>query len=118
MQSIYFFDAVEKEGKIHFITRYSKKPIQIKESELIIRAESNAQDAFYINFLNKSRQYSVCNQHATRSSVTTKKSITIDLPSVLNEYEAFHIAKTTLYNFWLECLQYSFALPMCYIVIR
>ncbi len=70
-----------------------------------------------INFLNKSRQYSVCNQHATRSSVTTKKSITIDLPSVLNEYEAFHIAKTTLYNFWLECLQYSFALPMRYMFI-
>ncbi|MHC0449678.1 MAG: glycoside hydrolase/phage tail family protein [Candidatus Lariskella arthropodorum] len=131
LQSIYFFDAVEKEGKIHFIPRYSKKPIQIKESELIIKAESNAQDAcdikrlqesdlpysVDINFLNKSRQYSVCNQHATRSSVTTKKSITIDLPSVLNEYEAFHIAKTTLYNFWLECLQYSFALPMRYMFI-
>ncbi|WP_339051755.1 glycoside hydrolase TIM-barrel-like domain-containing protein [Candidatus Lariskella endosymbiont of Epinotia ramella] len=45
LQSIYFFDAVEKEGKIHFIPRYSNKPIQIKESELIIKAESNAQDA-------------------------------------------------------------------------
>ncbi len=136
LQQAYFFDVVESDYKVRFISRYSKILKLIDKDDLVpsndksdkwcnasnvndILTIKNLQEAdlpskIDINFINRTNGYKIGNQHARRMQCNSKMSVIISLPLVLDNNVANKIANVLLYNSWIERLQYNFMLSIKY----
>ncbi|MBI1954117.1 MAG: glycoside hydrolase TIM-barrel-like domain-containing protein, partial [Proteobacteria bacterium] len=138
LQSAYFFDCIESEYKLKFISRTNKKIVHIHHDDLValqcdrmhkqdsksalvtIHAmqEADMPAKVDVNYLDRTSGYVVSNQVASRMTVNNKNLLTINLPMVLTATKAHSIANTTLYNAWTERYRYSFALSMKYAYLK
>lgn len=137
LRNLYLFDVVEKNYKLHFISRRSRKiALPIHRDALIPITAHNT--TFYkhsdncallqiknldemmlpkkvsINFINRLENYSIGNQCATRDEVCSNLSIALNVPIVMDNVRAHKIAHSVLYNIWNQRQQYNFVVPITY----
>lgn len=134
LQKVYFFDCIENDGKICFISNKSEvrdktEAITINESELIAINENQFINISTINnnelpkridlvFLDKNNDYDAKSVYAEKTSSISEKRNIETLPVVLDENRARNIVETYLYSIWLEKSTFNFILPLKYIYLN
>ena len=133
LQKVYFFDCIENNNKIKFIS--NKSSIRDKQTITDIYLD----DLIYINnkymdvdvidnndlpkkvdliFLDKNNDYDTTSVYAERESVDSNKRDIETLPVVLDEEKARNVAETSLYLSWLEKTIFSFVLPIKFLFLN
>lgn len=126
LQKAYFFDAVESDNKIKFVSRGGESAVTIVKNDLIpgkngeLFAISRIQELELPNliniiYFNRSNNYQTGNQYAERLASSSKDSKSINLPIVFGDQTAKQIAEKMLYNIWMERVKYQFMLPIKYL---
>lgn len=129
LRSAYFFDVVESDGKVKFISRGGSDIIEVDKDDLIFNEENEVISSIRqqelelpkkidVNYIDESTNYQVGNQHSQRQFTNSLDVRSIDLPIVMNAQEARSIAQISLYNSWIEQNVISFNLPIKYIHIE
>ena len=136
LQKVYFFDCIETNGKISFISnkKSSENNRIITELDLdsLINFESGAGNKYMeindignselpqkinIIFLDKNNNYDTTSVYAERNCTEGNKIEIDTLPVVLDSEKARNIAEVYLYSLWLERLEFNFCLPIEYIYL-
>lgn len=130
LQRVYFFDYVEDDGGVSFLSKNTESLYEIKESDLILLrtegerkvyietdvvANSELPERLELSFINKDFDYQLGNTYSERNSVETGKVDFKSIPAVLSEHKARQVAETSLYSEWLERMIYTFVLPIKYL---
>ncbi len=139
LQAAFFFDCIESDFKVKFISRKNKSAkVAIDDRDLInlgksaswnlgashdLLAITNLQEMdlpqnISINFLDRIKNYTVNSQYASRMLTVSKRGVALDMPLVMSAAKANAIANTMLYNAWIERQRYSFALSMRYMYLN
>ncbi|MDB2415432.1 glycoside hydrolase TIM-barrel-like domain-containing protein, partial [Rickettsiales bacterium] len=125
LRKAYFFDAVESENKIKFVSRGGSNVASITEDDLLPQESGNLIETTRIqelelpqkidvNYLNKITHYQTGNQHSQRLTTNSIGVETIGMPLVLSDQEAKVIADKSLFSAWIGRTSYSFDLPIKY----
>lgn len=120
----YFFDAVESDDDIKFVSRGGAQAIVIPEDdlaahvgfsaetpdqlEIIRKQEMELPVAVHIKAFNKSFDYQVTQQSSRRLITQAKQTITVDLALVLTDDEQKQIADITMFALWANRQLHSF----------
>lgn len=126
LMAAYFFDAAESDGTIRFIMRGAESAASLNTTDCVLSEAEN--DGFTlrrqqelelperveVNYLNRLQHYQTGTQRAMRQLVDARSAHVMDLPIVMNDQEAKHIADTALYESWLARAQYQWQLPIAY----
>lgn len=134
LQKVYFFDYIENNGKIDFISnkssvRNNDSIIQIDEKELILMQNNqfvniettNSDDLpkkINLIFLDKNNDYDAKSVYAEKSETTSNIELTETLPVVLDENRARTIVESLLYSTWVEKSIFNFVIPIKYIFLN
>ncbi|MBR2141436.1 MAG: glycoside hydrolase TIM-barrel-like domain-containing protein [Rickettsiales bacterium] len=134
LQKVYFFDCVENDGKISFISNRSSgldndDTVTIYEGELLPMDDNNYIVVNTINnselpkridliFLDKNNDYDAKSVYAERTGIVSDRREIETLPVVLDESRARNIVETLLYSTWLEKNTFNFIIPMKYVYIN
>lgn len=130
LASAYPFDCVESDGLLKFVRRGGISTVTIGKSELVQTGENG--DALRLTrtqeldlprqvdviYLNRTQDYQSGTQSSQRQTVNAVDYTTVNLPIVLADQEAKTVADITLYNAWVQRVQYQFALPPKYAALE
>lgn len=136
LQKVYFFDCVEKNGKISFISnkksfRKNQPIVELDKNSLVNFGTNNENNYIKIDslgnnelpkklnliFLDKNNDYDTSSVYAERDCVESNKIEIDTLPIVLDSEKARNIAEISLYLLWLERLEFNFCLPIRYLYL-
>ncbi|MDR1495200.1 MAG: glycoside hydrolase TIM-barrel-like domain-containing protein [Rickettsiales bacterium] len=137
LQKVYFFDCVESEGKISFLSTKTRSKdgdsiTEIVEEELIGFGQDGAKKFIVVDvlgnndlpkrlslvFIDKNNNYDTTSVYAERESVESDKHDVDTLPVVLDAEKAKNIAEISLYSSWLEKVEFNFILPIKYLYLN
>ncbi|MDR1425546.1 MAG: glycoside hydrolase TIM-barrel-like domain-containing protein [Rickettsiales bacterium] len=137
LQKVYFFDCVENEGRISFIStkssaRDSDRTTEIYEDDLIafgqdepkkfialdIRSNNDLPGKVSLIFIDKNNNYDTSSVYAERNSSESDKHDIYTIPVVLDMEKARNVAEISLYSSWLERVEFSFVLPTKYLYLN
>ena len=127
LQAAYFFDAVESDFTVKFLPRGGASVATIPAADLrasdsaddeapeitVVRAqEIELPERVDVRFLDPALDFQDDDQHAKRiaEAITTKRSITLNLPLALDAGEAKRIAERTLFLAWVDRTRLRLAL--------
>ncbi len=121
LQRAYFFDAVERDGRIVFVRRSKDVGLILLEEALLggedsLQAKRSYEAPYFVDvaYLNKSFSYQVGSQHAQRNDFTNQQKLTVNIPVVLTNQEGYTIAHQTLYRAIANETAHQFHLPLHY----
>jgi hypothetical protein len=136
LQKVYYFDCVEENSKISFISNKSsirdgKNIVNIYEEDLVatkrdgknayidvsVTSGNNLPKRLDLIFIDKNNDYDTTSVYAERSGVESDKNEVETLPVVLDEEKARNIAEISLYLSWLEKTVFNFILPLKYLYL-
>ncbi len=123
LQQAYFFDIQDSSPLLSFMPRGNLPIITLTEEDLVpdrknkllrlIRVEENEiPQKVDVNYIRKSSDYQVGNQHARRISGYSQEQQTLNLPVVMNDQQARTIADIALFERWNSRTLYVFRLSM------
>lgn len=134
LQKVYFFDCVENDGKIAFIsnktnirdknnitTIYENELLEINKEQFInvdVISNTELPQRIDLVFLDKNNDYDAKSLYAERNNTDSEKRYIETLPVVLDENRARNIVETLLYSTWLEKSIFTFILPLKYIYLE
>lgn len=130
LQKVYFFDCVEKNGKIAFISnKNNNNIIEISNKDLIeisnnkyinieLVSDKDLPQRVNLIFLDKNRDYDTNSVYVERTSINNNNVYVETIPIILEESRAKTIAETILYSTWLERITFDFILPLNYIYLE
>jgi hypothetical protein len=137
LQKVYFFDCVESEGKIGFIStkassRNGDGVTEIDEDELVpferdgikrfvtldILGGNELPRRVSLVFIDKNNNYDTTSVYVERSSVESNKCDVSTVPIVLDIEKARNVAEISLYSSWMERMEFSFMLPIKYLYLN
>ncbi|PIR33973.1 MAG: hypothetical protein COV36_01780 [Alphaproteobacteria bacterium CG11_big_fil_rev_8_21_14_0_20_44_7] len=131
LQSAYFFDVAENDGKLEFITRGKEAIATIDENELIAinntplevvkisrKQELDLPESVEVTYLDRILDYQTGTQRAGREITASRQKDGVSLPIVMSEWQAKNIAEISLYNSWVARSSYEFRLPIKYIYLN
>src|SRR6185369_10158611 len=119
---IYFFDGVERDGKIVFVRRGGASAVTIPDDDLAAHADSEDVPALdtvkranelelpsqmVIQYLNLGADYQVGSQIARRMAGGSSDVVTVNAPVVLTDAHAKAIVDTWLYSAYFERDEYT-----------
>lgn len=122
LMQAYFFDAVESDGKIKFVKRGAASAVTFDADDLDARAEGaqigdivsheRGQDLelpveISVLFFNDTSGYEQGAQYARRLTSQAESRSTLELPLVLTDAQAKHIADAQLFDAWAARDGYS-----------
>ncbi|PIR39608.1 MAG: hypothetical protein COV35_03635 [Alphaproteobacteria bacterium CG11_big_fil_rev_8_21_14_0_20_39_49] len=126
LRAAYFFDAVESDGLIKFVSRGGLTTETIGESNLISGVnngetlsieriqELELPKKIDVNYINEHANHQIGNQHSERQVTDSVGVEAINLPIIMSDQDARVIADVSLYNSWVGRTLYSFVLPIRY----
>jgi hypothetical protein len=123
LQQSYFFDTIEKDGKLQLFPRENKETFMVDPNDLLERIvitraqEIELPGKIDVNFINTARNYRIGNQHAERFHAQLNHGFALNFPICLDESRAQNIAQISLYNRWMERTRYSLVLPSKYLFL-
>ncbi|MBU1020738.1 MAG: glycoside hydrolase TIM-barrel-like domain-containing protein, partial [Firmicutes bacterium] len=133
LRKVYFFDCIESEGEIKFLTKNSNSIANISENELVQLKKDNDREVYIevniigedelpkkldLSFINKDFNYQTGTTFAERNSIKNDIVDIENVPVVLSEYKARQVAEINLYLMWLERVIYTFILPIQYLYLE
>ena len=132
LKDVYFFDYVESDGKINFLSNKNavESQVEIDENDLIFFnnndillkiTEKNINklpQKYQINFIDKDLNYDSNFIYSERETDKTNNVIIDTLPVVLDKNKAKNIVETQLYIEWLKQKEFNFLLPLKYIFLE
>jgi hypothetical protein len=113
LMQAYRFDALESDGVLRFIPRGGTVAATIPMSQLV-RPEGDAvlqltreqaqqlPDAVHVIYLSRDRLYQYNTQSSYRAADLSQDSLTLTLPLVMTDAEAYSLAEMTLAQLWQE----------------
>lgn len=125
----FFFDAVESQGKIKYVTRGGKTPELIPEDDLgahesgaepedaltVTRAmDQEMPHTLTVNYLSEARKYEVETKYARRLIRSEGNEMVLDAPIVMSDKQAAVSASVNLFGAWTARRSYKFSLPLKY----
>lgn len=134
LKEVYFFDYIESNGKINFLSNKNttREKIIINENDLVL-FKSNGNETFIkikessindlpkkyqINFIDKDLNYDSNFIYSERETNETCNTIIDTIPVVLDKNKAKNVVETQLYLEWLKQKEFSFILPFKYIYLE
>jgi hypothetical protein len=132
LQTAYFFDAPEYDGKINFLKRGRASSVTIPEEDLGCHDPGNeipdklvstrADDISLpknvaVKYLDPEFGYQVGTQYSKRQLTYSQKTVTVDLPMVLDKDKARQTADILLNAFWMGRTPREFPLSDEYIYL-
>lgn len=134
LKEVYFFDYIESDGKINFLSNKNstREEILINENDLIFFKingnettlkikEKNIDDLpkkYQINFIDKELNYDSNFIYSERETDETNNIIVDTIPIVLDKNKAKNVVETQLYLEWLNQKEFYFTLPLKYIYLE
>ena len=130
LRKAYFFDVVERDNVLVFLSGNQDSTESINDSKLIDFNEDGSTanitrvkevdlpQKVDIGYINKSFSYQVGNQKAQRIQTLSQQAKTINLPIVMHNVQAKNIAEITLYKKWMERNIYEFFLSYKYFYLE
>jgi hypothetical protein len=137
LASAYFFDVVESNGALQFVKRGAASSFTIDSRQCIVQdSGANHSDSFGSSFIisrmqelelprtvdviyiNHAQNYETGTAQAQRQTVNAINSLSMNLPIVLSQQEAQHIADISLLQTWITRTQYKFTLPPRYMLLK
>lgn len=132
LQSTYFFDMVESDGKLKFIKRGGSISATISESDLV-PVKQNSIDVLLsidrkqelelpkqvsVTFLDRSKDYQNNTQTSQRQTVSSVNKEVVNVPIVMSAQEGKIVSDIRLYNLWVSRNTLHFILSNEYINIE
>lgn len=129
----FFFDAVESQGKLKYVTRGSKTPEVIAEQDLgahesgsepgdalsITRAmDQDLPHTLTVKYLSEARKYEVETKYARRLIRDQGNEMLLDAPIVMSDKQAAVSAAVNLFGAWTARRSFQFSLPMKYVYLE
>lgn len=125
LQKAYFFDAVESDDTLKFVSRLGVVAEEISENDLIDEKDGDllsitrAQELELpqkvdVTYINKTFDYLIGNQHSQRVTTKSTELMTLNLPIVMADQQAKNIADVTLFSSWLQRSRYQFSVTEKY----
>jgi len=126
LQQARFFDAVESDWNLKFISRGNASIVSIPEDDLAANTESSSTDdavsvtrkqdmelpfEITVKYLDEAFDYQPNAQRSGRIITTSKNTISTELPMSLNADDAAQISEVLLFNAWQERTTFSMKLP-------
>lgn len=137
LQKVYFFDCIENNGKISFISnkksnRNNKAITEVYDDELISEDKSGTKKfitttnlsnndlpkKLNLIFLDKNNDYDTTSVYSERNCIDSNKSDIETIPVVLDSEKARNIAEISLYSSWIERTTFNFVLPIKYLYLN
>ena len=131
LATAYPFDCVESDGQLKFVKRGGISAAMLEHTELVPKEESSNDALTIIRtqeldlprqvdviYLNRTADYQSGTQSSQRQTVKAVDYSTINLPIVLSDQQAKIVADVTLYNAWVQRVQYQFVLPPKYALLE
>lgn len=130
ISNAYFFDVHESDGKLKAKLRGREVAATITSDEFIVENESSgeARSEFIlkrfqemslpaevqVNFTNLNGDYARGVQFKKMENTSSVEKVAINVPILLTDDEALHVAETSLYNVWIERETVSFSTNIDY----
>ncbi len=133
LQQIYFFDVVERNGILVFISRKNKQPLLVDANDAVFEngdssgnevknglveiqmlQEFDLPKKVLLNYIGKWGGYQIQSCSAVHDFTNSKQVVKLEVPIILDHGYAKHLAETILHNAWTEHLRYAFTLPIKY----
>lgn len=137
LQKVYFFDCIENNGKISFISnkksnRKDKIITEIYDNKLVSTDKSGAKKfiattnlsnndlpkKLNLIFLDKNNDYDTTSVYTERICVYSNKYDIETVPIVLDSEKARNIAEISLYSSWIERTEFNFTLTTEYLYLN
>ena len=126
LQQAYFFDIIESDNKVRFITRGNNDFVNIQSDDLIDKkafeiscaSHRSLLQQLHIVYIDRFRNYKLDTQHALSNDNTNTLEKIITLPLVLEENNAKGIAEMTLIELTNNRYTYKINLPIKYIYLE
>ncbi|MFO0389903.1 MAG: glycoside hydrolase TIM-barrel-like domain-containing protein [Alphaproteobacteria bacterium] len=132
LQQGYFFDTVESDGILKFISRAGAVSAEIPEADIVPDDNGDASGLLNISrtqeidlpkrvnvvYINRLYNYQNATQYSQREMTESRQILTLDMPIVFADQVAKTIADVTLFTEWISRTQYEFALPAKYMDIE
>ena len=123
LQQCYFFDSVESDGKVKFVSRGGASLATIPDDDLAAyisgdpppmltttrQQEVELPRVVDLVYSNKDADYQEGAQHAIRQGTLSQTSIALQVPLVFDDYEAKQITDRILYAAWSERERFNFS---------
>jgi hypothetical protein len=119
----FFFDAIESDGKLKFVKRNGASVLTLASTDLAAHAPGEAlpeplhhahamdldlPNEVGLNFYDDDAAYQQGTQYGRRLATNAVGQVSIDVPIVLSEAEALHIAQALLFDAWAARETFSF----------
>ncbi len=128
LQQAYFFDAVESDNVLKFVTRGGADVLSVPEDDLAPTPNANNNDLFQITrqqeielprrvsviYLDRLLNYQNSTQYSQREATLAQDMATLDIPLVLADQSAKNIADVSLFTRWVGRTGFQFNLPVKY----
>lgn len=128
LQKGYFFEPVENDDKLKFVSRGSDSAKTIVSDDLLLirsegrnltlkttrKQEIELPKKVDVEYLDKVLNYQNNTQHSQREVTTSAEKLKLALPLVMNEFEARRIAEVAMYNSWISRNSFEFSLQKKY----
>jgi hypothetical protein len=125
LQKVFFFDVVERDGKIRFIRRGGSAVVRLTEDDLVRRDDgtlvtvTRAQEEDLprqvdVTYSSADSDYQSNTQSARRRHCSTQTLQTVSLPLSLADQQAREVADQILYLAWAERETVSFRLSLAH----
>ena len=128
LQGAFYFDAVESDNVLKFVSRGNVPVVTIPEEniipqkgktlEIIRKQELELPREVDILYLNRLTDYQTGAQRSLRTITSTEDIETVSLPVVMSDQQAKNVADVLLYTRWLERTQYQLQLPLQYAALE
>lgn len=132
LQLGYFFDAVESDHVLKFVSRGGSPVQAIDEDDLVPPVGEDSMNLFAITraqevelpkrvnvvYMTRLANYQSSTQYSQREVTSSLQTLTVDLPIVLPDQTAKTIADVTLFSFWMGRTSYQFDLPVRYVQLE
>jgi len=125
LQAAFFFDVVESDDLLKFVSRGGSPVMSITEDSLVADAKNpgeffgitRAQEVelpkrVNVVYLTQLSNYQSSTQYSQREVTSSLQTITLDLPLVCDDQIAKNIADITLFSMWMARTSYQFQLPV------
>jgi len=128
LQQAYFFDVVESDNVLKFITRGGNSVLAISEDDLVPPTGKKSNELFNVTrlqevelpkrvnvvYMNRLSNYQSSTQYSQREITSSLEVVTVDLPIVCDDQVGKNIADITLFSQWMGRTGYQFSLPVQY----
>ncbi len=128
LQHAYYFDVVESDYVLKFLSRGAPSVQSIPQNDMIPRQGTDNGELFKITraqeielpkrvnvvYLDRLLNYQNSTQYSQREATLSREIVTLDLPLVMADQIAKNIADIRLFSDWLGRTSYQFDLPVAY----